>query len=386
MSVLCLFFRSNAHSQDHFVENRINSICKDLEERFEIQGTSIQIFNRESTLFTRYYGIQDHNTKIPINDSSIFYLGDLTKVIVASAIQNEVQKGNVQLDSSLAFYLPHLDKNSHNIRDIKVNELLYHKSGIQKDSYGFIKKEDEEEKSKNLKEPKMASKITKKLTHSIPFDTLKSTEYSNINYLLLVDIIETTNETSFRGYCQKKFFEPLELTSATFLHKENENLVSSYNNYAQRVPDSTIMASKKTFKRNSPYHKNSASIDGLYMNVDDLTKWMQYFLSLNKNTYNGNAPQLDVHKMWLPMSTIQSVSYWTINALKGDLAMGWHPKNILNTEVIISFSQDGGFKHFCLLLPEKELGITILTNTDKCPSEGIAYAILEVLIEEELIN
>ncbi|NME69353.1 serine hydrolase domain-containing protein [Flammeovirga aprica] len=373
-------------AQEQFIEQRLDPIYQDLETRFEIQGTVIQIFNSDSVLLKKNYGVQDHSSKVPMNDSSLFYLSDLTKTVIAAAVQNEIQKKTVHPDSSISNYLHHLDKNATQVGSVTIHELLYHISGIQNDRYGMVKDDMDKEKARNQKEPQPASKFTKKIKgNTIPFDTLKAVEYSDINYMLLVDVVETVSNSTFSEYCQTTFFDPLELESASFSHIKNQHLVTPYTQYA-RSADSTVMATNRTFKQASPYHRNNAYVEGLSMKAQDLTKWMQYFLALNNATYQGGAPSLNTKEMWTSKSKIDVINYWTINVLKGDLAMGWHPKTILGEDIVMTFSQEQGFKHCCFLLPERNIGVTVLTNTNRCPSPGIGYAILEILIEEELIN
>ncbi len=94
-----------------------------------IPGCQILIARNGRVVFDRNYGYQTYEKSIPIEENSLYDLASVTKV--AGSIQAMMmiyEKGLIDLDKKVSYYLPELKKT--NKEDIIIRDLLTHQAGL----------------------------------------------------------------------------------------------------------------------------------------------------------------------------------------------------------------------------------------------------------------
>ena len=169
-----------------------------------IPGAVILIGNQGKVVYRRAFGLRAlRPKKVPMTIDTIFDIASLTKVIATStAVAQLVEMGKLNLEDPVAKYWPEFKVNGKEA--ITVRDLLTHYSGLRPDldlkpngsGYDTALRMVEEEKP--LLPPGM------------------SFIYSDINFVILGELVSRISGESLDVYCADHIFKPLEMKDTGF--------------------------------------------------------------------------------------------------------------------------------------------------------------------------
>jgi len=169
-----------------------------------IPGAVILIGNRGKVVFRREFGLRALKPKkVPMTTDTIFDIASLTKVIATStAVAQLVETGKLNLEDPVAKYWPEFKVNGKEA--ITVRDLLTHYSGLRPSldskpngsGYDTILRMAEEEKP------------------ILPSGT--SFIYSDINFIILGELVSRISGETLDVYCANHIFKPLEMKDTGF--------------------------------------------------------------------------------------------------------------------------------------------------------------------------
>ena len=158
-------------------------------------------------------GWKNRENRIPADTLSLFKIASISKLYIAAAATTLIYKDSLSLDKTLAEYLPDLVGRIENAETITLKMLLQHRSGIP----DFLDHPDYP-----WGEPPMSTGETLELVLDMPaeFEPDKRRKYSNTNYLLIGEILDSTLGYSHHQYIQREILLPLELYNTYSLLSE----------------------------------------------------------------------------------------------------------------------------------------------------------------------
>ncbi|WP_338759327.1 serine hydrolase domain-containing protein [Bernardetia sp. ABR2-2B] len=190
------------------------------------------------TKYEKAYGYSDFDKKTPISSNDNFRIQSNSKQITAVLVLKEVEKGNINLESTIKIYLPNLEQTWADT--VTVHQLLNMSSGII-----------------DVNEPLL-------------FEAGKGYRYSNPGYGLLGNILEHVTKKEYSELANS-LFEELKMTN-TYCYQpdgDNKGLVNSYwleSNEVSLVAFDSIGFTKESWKSFIP-------AGGIISNVSDLNLW-----------------------------------------------------------------------------------------------------------------
>jgi len=223
-------------------------------------GTVIVVYKGE-TLLHKGYGLSDVVHHIPIDTSTIFRIGSITKPFTATAILYLQEKGKLSLNDPIAKYLPTYPHGN----DITITHLLTHSSGIKE--YLFTK---EIEQLPDTAPPIALNKLISYFKDvPLSMEPGKKFSYSNSNYILLAAIVEQITGMKFEHFVRSIIFEPLDMTRSgyDFLRVDSNQKATGYGN---------ISKPKAVIDFDSTYAPGSGA---MYSTASDLYKWYRGLMS-----------------------------------------------------------------------------------------------------------
>jgi CubicO group peptidase (beta-lactamase class C family) len=174
--------------------------------------------NQPAELFAS--GWHNRQKKIPAYPTALFKIASIAKLYEAAAIAKLVADGSLELDGTLAKYLPHLAGRIENADKITVRMMVEHRSGIP--NFTDLKTFDWGDSSLDVLE----------LVLDQPADFEPGTDYSysNTNYLLLQKIMTAKLGYNYTQYIKETILTPLGLNQTFFsVHDVNfDDLMSGY--------------------------------------------------------------------------------------------------------------------------------------------------------------
>jgi CubicO group peptidase (beta-lactamase class C family) len=146
----------------------------------------------------------------PMTEDTLFDLASLTKVVAtAPAIMLLIQRGQVDLEAPVCTYIPQFTGQGR--EQVTIRELLTHTSGLPPDL-------DTNEWRGYAKAIKMACHTKLQSPAGTTFI------YSDINFILLGEIVQRITKMPLQDFVQKEIFDPLEMTDTSFLPPKSKLL------------------------------------------------------------------------------------------------------------------------------------------------------------------
>ncbi len=312
-------------------------------------GVTVIVTEHGKLMFRKAYGMANLEKGIALSPEMTMRVGSVTKQFTAAAIMLLSEEGRLAVSDDLRKYLPDYPTYGHKIT---IENLLTHTSGIT--NYTSLPR------SPSL----MASNVNVNdginfFKDALPeFQPGEHFSYSNSNYFLLGAIIEKVSGMTYPEFMSERIFKPLGLT-----HTEIETPSTSIS--------PPVVGYTKTWWRTekAPYYSMSwpYAAGALRTNVDDLARWIQAV----------SDGKLLKSESWKRMTT----GY----ILKGGKITGYGYGWFVGTQRGISFighgGDIGGFNADTLILPDEEVFIAVLKNSDSFgpSSQSLAMQIAATL-------
>ena len=198
--------------------------------QYKFEGAVLATKNGEK-LCELSAGYMDADSTKPIADDTLFCIGSVTKEFTAAAVMLLKEEGKLSVDDTLADYFPEYDIG----RDVAIKDLLSMRSGIPdyvsaveayKSDDGYSEGDGIEEKMPPFEVYAEADIYNNKqailgwiYNQPLDFAPSSSFEYSNSNYMLLAEIIETAAGMDYHTFLKERIFTPLEMTKTGFIEE-----------------------------------------------------------------------------------------------------------------------------------------------------------------------
>lgn len=203
-----------------------NSVQKQADKAIDygFNGIIVYVDQKGKTPECYTAGFHNKTTNALARKDALFKIGSVSKLYDAVAVTKLVSEGCLDLNKSLAAYLPELKNRIENADKITLRMLVQHRSGIPNftdapDYWSHPKKSYEENLSLILDKP-------------ANFKPGKDYEYCNTNYLLINKIMDNTLGYDDFEYVQDRILTPLNL-SKTFPSIQDVNIEDVMSGYHQ---------------------------------------------------------------------------------------------------------------------------------------------------------
>lgn len=236
-------------------------------------------------------------SKEPATEQTIFDVASLTKVVATTpCLMRLVEKGKVDLKSPVARYLPEFTGLGREV--ITVRQLLTHTSGLKP---GISREPAWEGYAKGIE----------LACATVPDEaTDQRIVYSDINFILLGEIIHRVSGQPLDVYAKKHVFEPLAMQDTGF--KPAEVL---HGRIAATERDSAgVMLRGVVHDPTARRMGGVAGHAGVFSTATDLAKFARCLL---------NGGQLDGHRLLKPDTVRRMIQVHSPSNIEGKRALGW---------------------------------------------------------------
>ena len=239
------------------LETRVEEYMTARVKRDHFSG-SILIAREGKVLFSKGYGMANHELDVPNTPHTKFRLGSITKQFTAMAILILQQQGKLNVHDKIKKYMPDAPKAWD---DITIEHLLTHTSGIYNytESLEFLKTLPVRVTLKEL--------IAKFKDRPLNFKPGEKFSYSNSGYIVLGQIIETASGQNYPSLLKQAIFDPLGMTETGY---DNATSILKHraSGYTRRL--GIVLTNCDYIDMSIPH-----AAGALYSTTLDLLKWDQ---------------------------------------------------------------------------------------------------------------
>src|SRR5450631_255876 len=154
-------------------------------------------------LYQKAFGYSNYNTKVLLDNNSVFELASVSKQFTAMGILMLIEKGKLSFTDTLRKFFPELPYSN-----VTIQKLLTHTSGLP----DYMDAMDQKWDHKNIAFNNDMIQFLAKEKVPENFSPGTKWEYSNTAYAILASIIEKVSGLSYKDYMYKNIFKPLEMS------------------------------------------------------------------------------------------------------------------------------------------------------------------------------
>jgi CubicO group peptidase (beta-lactamase class C family) len=199
-----------------------------------IPGAVVMVLRKGKIAYYEAFGYQDREKNIPMTRDSIFRIYSMTKPFTSLAIMMLAEEGKIQLPVPVSRYLPEfkdlkvgVEKKDPAtgtaelvlepaIREMTVQDLLRHTSGITYGIFGKSMVKDLYNKAKLFDQNQTNAELVTKLSQ-LPLQNQPGTTWDySMSTDILARIVEITSGVDFDTFIGDRIVKPLKLTDTGF--------------------------------------------------------------------------------------------------------------------------------------------------------------------------
>jgi CubicO group peptidase (beta-lactamase class C family) len=328
------------------IEGRVQELIPDIEayitsgmKGFDIPGLAIGIVANNRLIYAKGFGVRSKSNGLPVDTRTVFQIGSTTKAFLTATMAIMVDRGKLRWDDRVVDLYPEFRlKDPWVTREFRVFDLPAQRSGLPplvNDILVML----------NFKEPEMI----RSLGHVEPVSSFRTTfAYTNITHLLAARIVaKATGASDWNAVLQKELLDPLGMKDSTY----TAEAIEAAPNHAKGhrwTPEGTV---EVPFTPIFPYHL--AGSGNINSNIEDMARWVR--MQLGNGTFDGrrlvsseNLAYTRMPKVALNDQVFYDLGWYNYLTPNGNIL--WHDGDALS------------FGSFVGLVPDKNIGIIILTN------------------------
>lgn len=323
-------------------------------EKHNAVGLSIALVSGDRVVWSQGFGWADKENQIAATADTVYMLGSGTKTLTAVALLKLVEQGIISLDEPIVNYIPEfnmVDRFPDQMRNMTVRRSLNHHSGIPGDLYNaqlLYGAPWNQWGGCDVYMDWLLDYLSKDYPSHPPG---QMAVYSNTGFVLAGEVAlrkDGLAGETFQDYLSRKLFEPLGMNH-TSLFVINENLAKGYEGgqpTEAKVLNCTVGASGGAFTTVKDMARFLMMVNNGGMGPDGAR-----FLKPETVAMLGEAEKssLDIDSFFQPGLGLDTMD---------DPVMQYAGRAWMKS------GGTGDFMSLMEMLPDKKLGVTVLTNSD----------------------
>ena len=343
----------NATLQAQLSSSQLDSLIQNALTKFNVAGAAVAIVKDGKVFYEKGFGVKSISSNSPVDVHTNFQIASNSKAFTTAALSILVDEKKISWKDKVRIYLPEFKMyNDYVTENFMIEDLLCHRSGLGLGAGDLMNFPDGTDFT-----------IKDKLTFAQYFQPVSpfrtKWDYDNQLYMVAGELIARVSGMTWEKFVQTRILDPLQMSnsfSSLDAMKDKANMAT---------PHSTTTGKIRTIGWFEERINGAAS--GIVSNVDDMSKWM--ITQLNKGKYGADLSKklfspMRQKEMWNIHTVMQSSQPQQYNQHFAGYGLGWELGDIKGN---LQVSHTGGLPGMLtsvMLMPDLNLGIVILTNTE----------------------
>jgi len=346
---LIALFPYSLISQNTFVKDSLDKYVNREMQKWQIPGVAVAIVKDGKVIVSKGYGVKDLDKKEKTDENTLFQIASNSKAFTATSLALLQYQKRMSLDDKVQKWMKEFKLyNDYVSSTVTIRDLLCHRIGFETFQSDML----------NWGCTLSRKEIISKMKSVVPvYGFREKYGYCNSAFLTAGEIIPLVTDTSWDDFLKYNFFIPLKMnrTSTTW------DKINSDNNACLPYTLVNGQLVKMPFV-NIDNLGPAASINSC---VKDLSNWL--LMQLDSGRFEG--------KRIFPFEVLKATrqSQMIVRDNSNPLfpskhfqtyGLGWFMEDYNGKKIIYHNGGANGFVTTTCFIPELNLGITVLTNTD----------------------
>ncbi|MBO9717750.1 MAG: beta-lactamase family protein [Pseudoxanthomonas sp.] len=346
---------------DGFDVARFEALAEQLVQGQRVPGMAMAIVQNGRILSARGYGVTDVSHPQPIDAHTVFRLASMSKAFAGTMTGLLVNDGSLRWDSKVADYVPgfHLSDPGYTAQ-VTVADLLSQSVGLK--AHNAFDRDIEG----NADYYQVAQKLGSAALACAPGQCYG---YQNVAFSLVGDVVFAASGSFYEQLVQRRIFQPLGMNDASLGLAGIESAphwarphVRSRNGWVAINP--------------KPNYYRLAPAAGVNASISDMAQWLLAHTGHRPDVLP--APLLATLHAPVVSTPGEMRSGWRRDRLRtASYALGWRVFDYSGEEVVFHAGAVQGYRGMTALLPGRDLGITILWNSESSLPSGMLPTIID---------
>jgi CubicO group peptidase (beta-lactamase class C family) len=349
-----------------FIRDSLDNYVKKALTDWQIPGVSVCIVKNGKVVMMKGYGTTEAGKKDPVDENTLFMIGSNTKAFTATALALLDAEKKVSLDDKVQKWLPDFKQYDPWVtKEMIIRDLLCHRLGFETFQGDFMFFDSD----------LTLAQVREKFGKIKPLYSFRSRwGYCNAAFMTAGELIPKISGKSWADFIKERIFLPLGMNRTLALTRD----ISAASNKA------TAHTVVHGILKKIPYGQidNLAPAGSISSSINDMSKWI--LMLLNNGMYNGKEiiPASAISKTRTPASILGNGGTLYNKGHFALYGLGWFLQEYNGRKIVEHTGGVNGFVTSVALVPEEQLGIVILTNTDANNFyEALRWEILDAYLE-----
>ncbi len=316
---------------------------------YDSPGLAIGIVADDHLVYGKGFGVRSKSSSAPVDTRTVFQIGSTTKAFLAATIAVMVDRGKLHWDDRVIDLAPEFQLQDPWVtREFRLFDLLAQRSGLPAEVNDGLAM---------LGYPE--TELIRSLRYVAPVSSFRSTfSYTNITHLQAGRIVaRAAGARDWNALLRKELLEPLAMTETSY----TASAIAVEGNHAtgyRWTPQGTV---EVPFTQIFPYDYFGAG--DINSTIADMARWVR--LQLGKGSFEGHrlVSEANLEVTRLPRIAMSNTASY---------ASGWVIQQTPNGEIVWHNGGTPNFGAYVGLLPEKNVGVIVLTNEE---NQGLPDAV-----------
>jgi CubicO group peptidase (beta-lactamase class C family) len=319
-----------------YAKEYITWFTKKAMKKNQVMGVSIAIVDNQRIVWAQGFGYADVKNNVPATPQTVYRIGSISKLFTVMATMQLAEQKKIDIDQPLHNYLPHFSVKTRfpDSGPITLRTMMTHHSGLPS---GVVKGMWASESPTTL--------LYRLKDEYVAYPTNYVLAYSNVAMALLGLMIEQVSDTEFCAHLKQTVLGPIGMQQSSF----------------QLTPEIKSLLSKgyRNGKENKQLPLRDVAAGSMYSNVLDLSRFMQIIFANGADSDRQIIQTDTIDEMLRPQNEAVTLDF------DKRIGLGWFLNYDNETNTKIAFHSGGTplFHTVLLILPEKKIGVVVLTNS-----------------------
>lgn len=398
----------------------IAAYAEQVRQQWKIPGMSLAVIHGDSTVLVQGFGVKEKGGDDPVTPSTLFHIGSMTKAFTATVIASLVDEGLLSWDDTVKDILPDFDWYDDSVeKAMQVRDLLTHSTGLVAQAGTYIA---------NLGYNR--DDIYRMFRYIEPvYPFREKFAYNNITFIIAARIIETVTGKSWEDNVRERILIPLGMSSSVpgadgYINAGHRASTAHYFGYSKKS-GSIYVTPLYGEERALHWVDVIGPAGSISSTAEDMAKWVRFHLDNGKvarlitpdSSWHSSFPA-DINALYAYFpengcseaaefrfypyhDTVRlfsgeqmdflhtgAVHVRTDTTMTRDYGYCWYVEHNDRYDVIYHTGTTWGFTGVCGFVPELDLGIALLCNSEvsEYARLGLMRYIIDLYLQDGIIR
>ena len=345
----------------------IDAYANKVREDWNVSGFAIAIVKDDKVLMTKGYGVRELGKTEKVDENTLFAIASNSKAFTTASLAILIDEGKIKgWDDKVSKYLPEFQMpDAYVTREMTIRDLVSHRSGLDTFSGDLLWYET----------TNSTDEILRRVRFLKPTSSFRSQfGYQNLMFIAAGKVIERVSGKSWGEFVKERILTMLGMSRTTTSIRDNKDNVA--------MPHNESGGKLRVLKPGNV--DSAASAAGLNASVKDLSQWLR--LQLGRGTIDGRQifSKERSGEMWA-QNTIIGVNPFPAkdapNQIFSGYGLGWFLADYRGHKIVSHGGGLDGMISQTALMPDLNLGLVVLTNSESSVNTIMQNKILDVFLD-----